>query len=241
MFLAVQSPISTSPWIQIQETIFSSSTSTLSKIITFWPNILGALGVLLIGWGISTLVYKIIIKSSKKLKFSSISKKFHIDAWLKKANIKTPLPELIGRFLKAYIFTMFFIGAANIVRLTQIAEFLETIINYIPNIIVALIIVLIGVEISNTVSAVVKSALRFSEEHTAEILSTVARYTLIFFSVLAAMVKLDIANTLVEILFIGFVTMLALGGGLAMGLGGKDIAKELFEAIREKERREKKK
>jgi hypothetical protein len=222
-------------FFEIQETIFSSTNSTLTKIVAFWPNILGALGVLLIGWGVSVLVYNFIVKSSNKLKLGFISNKLNITHLLQKAEIKTPLSVIIARFLKAYIFTMFFIGAANIVQLRQIADFLESIIEYIPNVIIALIIVLFGIHISNTINSIVKGALHFSSESTANILSGVAKYSLIFFSILAALVKLNIANTLVEILFIGFVAMMALAGGLSLGLGGKDIAKELLDVVKQKE------
>ncbi len=225
----------------IPETIFDSSNNTIAKILAFWPNILIALGLIVVGYLISYLVKIIIIKSSNKLKLGYIADKLNLHNLLKKAEIKTPLSQLIGKFLGAYIFTMFVIGAAKIVELHQIADFLDSIILYIPNIIIALVIVLFGIQISNTVSSIVKSALHFSSDFTANILAGVAKYSLIFFSILTAMVKLHIADNLVEILFIGFVSMLALGGGLAIGLGGKDIAKEIMEVIKNKELEHRKK
>ena len=48
------------------------------------------------------------------------------------------------------------------------------------------------------------------------------------FTTLAAINELGIAQSLINILFIGFVAMLALGFGLAIGLGTKDLIGEIL-------------
>lgn len=219
----------------IRETIFSSSQDTITKIITFWPNVLGALGVVVVGWLVAIALEKFIVKSSTKLRLGWVTEKLGLDKLMKKAEIKKHPAAIIGKLVKGYIFTMFLIGACNIVKLAQIATFLNNIIAYIPRMIVALIIVLIGIQISETVGAIVKGALNFASTYTAEVLSNVARYSIIFFSILAALVNLNIADSLVEILFVGFVTMMALAGGLAMGLGGKDLVREFLESLKEED------
>ena len=117
----------------------------------------------------------------------------------------------------------------------QIANFLDAVIGYIPKIVIALIIVLIGIKIADTIAGIVHAALRLTSMHAANIISEVARYSLIFFSILTALTQLNIAGTLIEILFVGFIAMLALAGGLALGLGGKEVTRELLEAVRKKE------
>ena len=72
----------------IKDTIFSSSQNTISEIIEFWPNILGAAGVLLVGWGVSLLVEKFIVKGSNKLRLGWLSEKIGLDHLLEKAEIK---------------------------------------------------------------------------------------------------------------------------------------------------------
>ena len=49
------------------------------------------------------------------------------------------------------------------------------------------------------------------------------------FTILAAMSQLGIAATFVNTLFIGFVAMLAIGLGLSLGLGSKDLVKTILE------------
>jgi hypothetical protein len=48
--------------------------------------------------------------------------------------------------------------------------------------------------------------------------------------------QLGIAEALVNTLFVGTVAMLALAGGLAFGLGGRDVAAETLDSWRERGR-----
>jgi len=52
------------------------------------------------------------------------------------------------------------------------------------------------------------------------------------FCYLAALNQLKVAQNLITILFQGFVVMLAIAGGLAFGLGGKEYARELLERLK---------
>ncbi|MBU0999560.1 hypothetical protein KKG24_04675, partial [Patescibacteria group bacterium] len=66
----------------------------------------------------------------------------------------------------------------------------------------------------------------------AEAVASIVRYAVIIFTFLAALVQLGIAGSLINTLFIGVVGFLAIAGGLAFGLGGKDVAQEILEKIR---------
>ena len=50
---------------------------------------------------------------------------------------------------------------------------------------------------------------------------------------LAALQQLNIASAIIQTLVTGFIAMLALAGGLAFGLGGKDYANHLVGRLRE--------
>jgi hypothetical protein len=54
----------------------------------------------------------------------------------------------------------------------------------------------------------------------------------VIFAFLAALVQLGIAQTMIQTLFTGFVVMLAIAGGLAFGLGGKDAAADVINKIK---------
>ncbi len=217
---------------EIVNSILNSTTGVFVKMVEFWPNILGALGVILVGFFIGWLVEKAIVKSANKIKLTTLSNKIGLDNLLKKAKIRSHVSVIIGKFLKGYIVFMFLMAAANILDLHQIADFLNTIIAYIPNVLIALGILLIGIRFGETTSVIIETTLQVAKSSTAKIVASVAKYALIFFAAMAALTQLEIANEIVMTMFIAFVSMIALGGGLAFGLGGKDLVRDLLEDLR---------
>ena len=217
---------------EIKNAVMDSTTGVFGTMADFWPNILGAIFLVIIGFILGWIVEKAIVKSAKKIKLTIISEKIGLDRLLKKANIKSSVSVLVGKLLKGYIIFMFVMAAANILQLHPIADFINTIIAYIPNVIIALGIILVGIRFGETTSAIIETTLNVAESSTAKVVGSIAKYALIFFAAMAALAQLEIANEIVMTLFIGFVSMIALGGGLAFGLGGKDLVKDLLEDLR---------
>jgi hypothetical protein len=81
----------------------------------------------------------------------------------------------------------------------------------------------IGVLLAGLVEGVVKGALASVDLKTARLMGKIASYTVVTIATLAAFSELKIAESFINILFIGFVAMLSLGFGLAIGLGAKDV------------------
>jgi hypothetical protein len=115
----------------------------------------------------------------------------------------------------------------------QITEFLNEVARYIPNVIVAVVILAIGLVIGNFIENVVVSAVSASRIPTssAGFLGGVAKWSIVVFALLAALVQLGVATSLVQILFTGLVAMIALAGGLALGLGGREKAAKWLDRL----------
>ena len=60
-----------------------------------------------------------------------------------------------------------------------------------------------------------------------------AKIIIVFFTFMIMLNYIKIVDeTIINALFIGFITTLTIAFGLAFGLGGKDIAKEILEGFR---------
>ena len=196
------------------------------------PYILGALAMFLLGLVLAEFAAWGIIRMSQKLRLELISDKIGLKHFLKRTQIKYSPSYFIAKGVKAYLIFLFFIEATKIAHLTEVAEFLSKVIAFVPDLIIALFIVLVGIQIGNTMDLIIKTSLGFAKASTGKALGIAAKYTVIVFSSLAALSQLQIAEILIQILFVGFVGMLMIAGGLAFGLGGKDVVKELLEAIK---------
>lgn len=228
------------------ENLFNSIAGRITSVvqakydsfIELAPFILGALGVFIFGLILAEIASRGIIAMSSRLKLEWMAEKLGLSHFLKHTKIKHTPSHVIAKSTKAYLIFLFFIEATRIAKMDEIANFLSTLIGYVPDLIIALFIVLVGIRIGNTVHSVISTSLSFAKATTASALGLAAKYTMIAFAVLAALSQLEIAEILIQTLFIGFVAMLTIAGGLAFGLGGKDVVKEVLEAVKKVEIKE---
>lgn len=206
--------------------------SFLSKIIENGDKFFFALVLLLFGWWIGQLLENLILSIGGKHFFARLTHKSGFPALLKRAGVQKPPSLVIGQFVKGYIFTLFVLKASEVLTITPIADFLQDVIEYIPKMVVALIIVLFGIRVAETTAAIIESGFRLVESKSGKILAIVAKGVIVTFTILAALVQLQIATDLVYILFVGFVSMISLSGGLAFGLGGRRVVEEFLEDLR---------
>lgn len=219
---------------EIHQSVVSSSTDSVVQILAFWPQILAAFTVFIIGWLLSILLRKGIIKLGDRIKIPHFAEKSGFKDFLEKANIQSPPSVVIAKFFQAWIITIFLLAATKIVHLDTVSNFLEAIIYFIPNLIVAILILLFAVRFGDFASGIVAGALSLADSHATKVVSIVVKNILIAFGIMAAIVQLDIpgASELIRILFIGFVASISLAGGLAFGLGGKDFIRDLLENLK---------
>jgi hypothetical protein len=210
--------------IQAWETaLYSVWNSTMGSFLTLLPNILGAVLVASIGLILGNWVKSITIKSLQMLRFENLIKDSKFKAFLIKAEVTEKVEEVIGAILKWLIVLTFFIAATNILGLTTVSNVLGGVLSYVPNIVSAVIVMAIGVLLAGLIEGLVKGALATVDLKTARLMGKIASYTVVTITTLAAFAELKIASSFINILFIGFVAMLALGFGLAIGLGAKDV------------------
>jgi uncharacterized spore protein YtfJ len=224
----------------IWQDIFDSSANSMGDILNDWEQIAWAGGVFILGYLVSIFLKKLILKIGKKIKLPTLAEKSGFKKFLEKAGIKTSASLVIANSIQAWIISVFLLQATEILELNAVAEFLDKIITFIPDVVVSLFIVLLAVRMGDFIGGLVASALTLADSHAAKIVSLTAKSILIIFGVMTALVRLDIKylNELITVFFVAFVSMLALAGALAFGLGGKDVVREVLEELREKHKQE---
>ena len=208
----------------------SSFNPLVMGIAQFLPRLLGAiltfsLGVILGGWAKA-----IILKILKTVNFSKSVTSSALQKFFDKAQIKSSLEVILAEVVRGTIILLFFISSVNLLGLTTITQVLTGILAYIPNVISATIILVIGVLLAGIVEKLIKGSLGSVDIKTGRGVAKLASYTVVIFAAMAAFSQLGIAQSLVNTIFIGFVAMLALGLGLSLGLGSKDLVKTILES-----------
>ena len=100
-----------------------------------------------------------------------------------------------------------------------------------PNLVIAVMIMLAALVVANLVKHLVRASVMSARLHAAKFLGSAAWWTVMVFGGLASLVQLGIAVSIIQTLVTGFIAMMALAGGLAFGLGGKDHAAKVLQAV----------
>jgi hypothetical protein len=219
----------TQNWIEV---ILASLSKVWLKFLAFLPNLVGAVVVLIIGWVIAVFLGRIVTRILRLVKIDEGLEKIGIKKPLEAARVRLNAAGLLGALVKWFLIIVAFLAAADILNLPQVTEFLRSVLLYIPNVIVAVVILLIGILLADFLEKVVKGSVKVAKLTSAEFLGKLTKWVIFIFAGLAALVQLGVASTLLETLFTGLVAMLALAGGLAFGLGGREEASRIISKIR---------
>lgn len=202
------------------------------RFVNFLPNLIGAAIIIIVGWIVGMIVALIIDRLFRIIGLQTLFEKAKVEDVLKKGSIEKDSTALLASVAKWIIYLVAFIAAANTLKLPDVANFLDKILAYIPQVVAAGLILLIGLVLAHFLSSVIKGSLSAAGFTMAEAVAIIVRYSIIIFAILAVLVQLGIAEALIRTMFIGLVAFLAIAGGLAFGLGGKDAAQDLIERIK---------
>jgi len=200
--------------------------------IALIPKLLAAFVVLVVGWAIAALIGRLVARLIRILWIEKAIEKLKIKDAFGKMGLKLDFAKLIGWLVKWFLLVAFFIAAADILGLSQITTFLNSVVLYIPHVVIAVVIILLGVIIGTFTGEVIERTVKTSKLHSGEIAGGIAKWAIMIFAFLAALVQLGIAASMIETLFTGLVALLALAGGLAFGLGGRDIAEDVLARLK---------
>ncbi len=196
----------------------------------YMPNLFGGLLILVVGLLIGSIVKQLILTV---VTFSKIDLLFHKTKLIKKEEVNV-WTEVLSEILKWMLIIVFLVPALEVWGLSRATSLVNQILFYLPNVVVAVVIAFVGILASNLTSDLIRHSVKTMGSTASNSLAVFTRGTIMFFTVLVVLNQLGVAQDLIRILFTGIVAMLSLAGGLAFGLGGKELAKELLEELKNK-------
>jgi len=214
------------------EAITISLLNLWERFISFLPSLVGAILVFVAGWIVAVALGKAAEHLVKVVRIDNIFEKAGTKERLRKAGVELNIAKFFGGLVKWFLILVFLMAATDILHLSQVTSFLNSIVLYLPNVIVAAVILAVAFLIGNFAYSLIKGSTKVAGIVSATLLGTVAKWAIVIFGFLAALIQLGVASSLINTLFIGLVAMLALAGGLAFGLGGKEEAALIIKKLR---------
>ncbi len=209
----------------------TSIAALLVTLLGFIPRLIGALIIIWIGWFVAGIIYRVVTALLRKLHVDEIAQRAGITAFLARGNVQTDAAGLIGDLAKWFVRLIFLEAAFNALGMPQVVGVINSIILFIPNLIVALIILFIGILAARFLRDVVRSMAQGAGMTGAPTIANITYFAVMAFFFIAAISQIGVATGLLDILFSAAVGGLSLALALAFGLGGRDAAARAINSL----------
>lgn len=192
--------------------------------IATFPRILLAIVIFIIGWIVASTIGALVTSAIDALKLDKLFKNAGTEQVLARAGWRLHIGGIIGWLVKWLIILGFFTASINLLGLDQVSIFLQQIVAYIPQVIIAVLILVAGTLLADFTRKLIVGGAAMANVRSARMIGTVAYYAIWILTLVTALDKLGIFGYFGQILFTGIVLMVSLAMGLAFGLGGKEAA-----------------
>lgn len=215
------------------EILVASFQGLWSGIIAFIPKLIVALIIFIIGWIVAVTLGRIVAQIIKSLKVDRALQSLGVEDTVSKAGFRLDAGAFIGGLVRWFFILVFLVASIDVLGLNQVNAFLrDVVLLYLPNVIVAALILIAAAFLADLAKRVISGSAKAANVPSAELMGGIAKWAIWIFAILAALYQLGIAGVFAQTLFTGFVAMLAIAGGVAFGLGGKDAAARYIEKLK---------
>jgi hypothetical protein len=162
------------------------------------------------------------------VRFNELSMRAGLTDFVQKMGMRTDPAGVVSLVIKWFVRLIALVVAFDALGLPAVSEVLRQLLLWLPNVIVALVVLVIGGLAARALSNVVRGAAGEAGLTNTNFLAKAASVVVWAFAIVVAVNQLGIATELVNTLFMAIVGALALGVGLAFGLGGRETAGEIL-------------
>jgi len=236
-------PTAISDW---SAAMMTSLAAAMAMFLSAIPKIIGFAVILIVGWLLASLVEKAVAAVLRAVRFNDLAAKSGLAGFVNKMNAgggstasatahgshqrsgALDPAGMIGLIAKWFVRLIAAVVAFDALGLPAVSEVLRDLLLWLPNVVVALVVLVIGGLAARALSNLVRGAASEADLSNANLLSKVASALVWSFAIVVAVNQIGIATELVNTLFMAFVGAIALGLGLAFGLGGRETAGQIL-------------
>lgn len=220
--------------VQASDIVRGSLLTLWTGVAGFIPRFIAALVVFLIGWLVAVLLGKLAYQVVRILHIDSALTKVGFRRAWERSGFRLDTAKLFYELVKWFFIIVFLMAATNILGLTEVTNFLQRVVLYIPNVMIAAIILLIGLLVAKFLEGMVQGSVKAAGLASANFLGALTKWAVLIFSLLIALSQLKVADDIVKIVVTGLIGATALAIGLSFGLGGARHAEEAIGQLKKK-------
>jgi len=225
----------------LQKIIIEPFESSYEKFLTFMPNFLTSLALLIVGIVLAGLLRMIFLRIFRAVNLDRAAQRLGLFDMLLKGGIKDSLSAFIARIIGWLTIFTFAVVAVQTLKIPTVEQLLERFFLYLPNVFTAAVILLFGYLFSNFFGRAALIASVNAGLKRAGVVGRLVKVTVFILSATMAMEQLGIGRDTVLIAFAIIFGGIVLALAIAFGFGGRDIAKTYLERNIGDEKEEEKK
>lgn len=199
------------------------------QVANWLPSLIGALLVFVVGLIVAAGLGSLVERVLRAVKLDSLLRRLGVEEYTKRAGLELNAGHFLGELVYWFMVLAFMLAASDILGFFALSSFLMNVLMYLPNLVIAVLIMLAALVVANLTMHLVRASVMGAKLHAAKFLGSASWWVIMVFGGLAALVQLGIAVSIINTLVTGMIAMMALAGGLAFGLGGKDYAAHLLQ------------
>jgi hypothetical protein len=208
--------------------MFTSLAAAMALLFSAVPKIIGFLLIIVAGWFVASLIERGLAAVLRSIRFNDLASRAGLTDFIQRMGMNTDASGMIGLVVKWFVRLIALVVAFDALGLPAVSEVLRQLLLWLPNVVVALVVLVIGGLAARALSNVVRGAASEAGLSNSDFLAKAASVVVWAFAIVVAVNQLGIATELVNTLFMAVVGALALGLGLAFGLGGRETAAEIL-------------
>jgi hypothetical protein len=198
------------------------------------PNVFLGVIIILLGLYVSKKIKDIVAYYLNKLRLNQMLGSLGWQEFFNRFDAKLDVSRFFGTITQVYFLLWFLLLALDILSLSIVGNIISGIIGYYPNIFISIIIFIVAVFIADFSKKIIVGDFREEKLTYSNFLGNIVASSVWIVAILAILYQLQIAQTLILITFIGFITLIVLTVSIAFGLGGKEMARKTLEDIEKK-------
>ena len=206
-----------------QEALRDTLHEAFTPIIALAPKAIAAVVIVVVGYILARVLAKVVTTLCEKVGLQTAADRSGLAESMNQAGIKHNVPGIVGVIVFWLLMSVALMTGFRVLGLQVVSDVMQGVVNYIPNLLVATVIVVVGLLVASFIRGVVATSADRVGITYGEQLAAGCYYVLALMTFVAAFNQLNITfpmlEDVVKITFAG----LALGFGLAFGLGGRDV------------------
>lgn len=206
-----------------QQALQASFYKAFGDIVDILPHVVAMLVVIVVGYVVARSLDKFTVALVESLGLQAAAERSGLANSMKHAGITRSVPSIIGQIVFWLTMCVVLAAAFNILGLGAVSAAMEQIVAYIPKLLVATVVVVVGLLIAGFLRGVVATSADRVGIAYAQTLADAVYYVLALMTFIGAFDQLHIEFGLLKELILLAAAGLALGCGLAFGLGGRDV------------------